>query len=125
MSKRSLKVTGFTRFFLVMLIVAPLAYIAATYYNGQDGLKDIKELLGIEKPSDSSEEDVNEELNRQDVVPISQSSSEKSLREENARLQEELEFKTKRVEELFRENEELRRQLDALEQTKNKNSANL
>ncbi|MBK8563797.1 MAG: hypothetical protein IPN76_10765 [Saprospiraceae bacterium] len=45
MSKHPVRFTGFTRFFLVMLLVAPIAYIAASYYNGEDGIQKIKQLL--------------------------------------------------------------------------------
>lgn len=40
-----LKTTGFTRFLLMLIIVAPLAYIGASYYNGEDPLKNIRELF--------------------------------------------------------------------------------
>jgi hypothetical protein len=42
------KMTGFARFFILMLFVVPIAYIGASYYNGQDGIQNIKNLLGIE-----------------------------------------------------------------------------
>lgn len=35
------KMTPFARLLLVILIVAPLAYIGASYYNGEDPLKNI------------------------------------------------------------------------------------
>jgi len=39
------KVTGFTRFLLVMLILAPLAYVVASYVNGKNGVEELKKLL--------------------------------------------------------------------------------
>jgi hypothetical protein len=42
------KMTGFARFFILMLFVVPIAYIGASYYNGQDGVQNIKNLIGIE-----------------------------------------------------------------------------
>lgn len=44
-----MKMTGFARFIMVMLVVCPLAYLAATYYNGEDGIGKIKNLLGLDK----------------------------------------------------------------------------
>lgn len=34
--------TGFAKFFLFLIIAAPLAFIGASYYNGQDPFKTIK-----------------------------------------------------------------------------------
>ena len=36
------KVTGFTRFILIMVILVPLAYVIASYYNGKDGIEELK-----------------------------------------------------------------------------------
>jgi hypothetical protein len=49
------KATGCARFFLVLIILAPLAYLGASYYNGQDGIENVKSLLGIgDDDSDSA-----------------------------------------------------------------------
>ena len=40
------KVTGFARFVVVMLFVAPVAFLAASYFNGEDGMQNLKEMLG-------------------------------------------------------------------------------
>lgn len=47
--KRRFRLTGFARFFFVMLFIVPLAYFGAAYYNGEDGLQNLKNLLGIDK----------------------------------------------------------------------------
>jgi len=47
MTKR-IRLTGFARFLFVMVILVPAAYIGASYYNGEDGIHNIKKLLGIE-----------------------------------------------------------------------------
>ena len=39
------KVTGFTRFILIMVILVPLAYVIASYYNGKDGIEELKKLV--------------------------------------------------------------------------------
>ncbi len=46
---RRTRLTGFTRFLIVMIFLVPIAYIGASYYNGQDGLENIKNLIGIGK----------------------------------------------------------------------------
>ncbi len=125
MSKRPLKVTGFTRFFLVMLVVAPLAYLAATYYHGQDGLKNIKDFLGIENTVEQNESVNPETTETSEVKTVNQNQPDAALEAENRRLKEELEYKTKRIEELFRENEELRRKLEAADKPGGNQSTNL
>lgn len=39
------KVTGFTRFILIMIVLVPLAYVIASYYNGKDGIEELKKLV--------------------------------------------------------------------------------
>ncbi|MCB0519207.1 MAG: hypothetical protein KDD27_09720 [Saprospiraceae bacterium] len=120
MAKRTLRVTGFTRFFLVMIIVAPLAYIGASYYNGDNGVEKIKSFLNMQAEDETAE---SEQPGNDNVKPVNQSPANAqkiiSLETENKRLQEELDFKTKRVDELYRENEELKRKLESMEKTLN------
>ncbi len=122
MSKRPIRVTGFTRFFIVMLLVAPLAYIGANYYNGEDGIEKIKDLLHLNKSTTAVEP--KQATSDSDAIKINESPSTKALVEENEKLREELEFKKKRNDELYRENEELKRKLEssekALEESKSK-----
>ncbi|MFT4758179.1 MAG: hypothetical protein ACI9XO_002436 [Paraglaciecola sp.] len=47
MAGSKLRVTGFTRFLLFMMIVVPAAFIGSSYYNGEDGLQKAKDLVGI------------------------------------------------------------------------------
>jgi len=44
-----MRLTGFTRFLIVMVFLVPIAYIGASYYNGQDGLENFKNLIGLGK----------------------------------------------------------------------------
>lgn len=122
MSKRPIRVTGFTRFFLVMLLVAPLAYIGASYYNGEDGIQKMKDLLKIGNSSSASEESSSNESKGTTLNVNEAPSNSANLELENKRLKDELDFKSKRVDELYRENEELKRKLEssekALEATK-------
>lgn len=111
MAKRPLRVTGFTRFMLVMLLVAPLAYIAASYYNGEDGIQNIKNLLNIDRKEASAEPAADDA----ETKPVNQSPSAKGTDAELKKLKEELEFKSKRVDELYLENEQLKREVERLE----------
>jgi hypothetical protein len=53
-----LKTTGFTRFLLMLIIVLPLAYIGASYYNGEDPVANIKSLFNKEAPANTQEAEV-------------------------------------------------------------------
>ena len=122
MSKRPIRVTGFTRFFIVMLLIAPLAYIGASYYNGEDGIGKFKRLFHLDKSSATSQTELSASGDK--PLQANESPSSKALAQENERLKEELEFKKKRNDELYRENEELKRKLEsaekALEESKSK-----
>ncbi len=45
MAKRKYKLTGFARFFIVLMFLAPIAYLAASYLNGEDGVENIRQLF--------------------------------------------------------------------------------
>ena len=42
------RITPFARFLIFALIAAPLIYLGSAYINGEDGVQNIKQLLGIE-----------------------------------------------------------------------------
>ncbi len=113
MSKRPIRITGFARFFIVMLFVAPLAYIGASYYNGEDGIEKIKDILNIGESSTTTKQE--QPASDSEAIQVKNSPSTKALEVENEKLKEELEFKKKRNEELYRENEELKRKLESAE----------
>jgi len=52
-----LKLTGFARLLIFMVFFAPLAYLGASYYNGEDGIGNIKKLLKIEASTGTSTEE--------------------------------------------------------------------
>lgn len=97
MSKR-LKMTPFARFFLVMIVLAPLAYIGASYYNGEDGIQNLKNLLGIGKEKTTV------------TVPVKETGADDGA---TVSLQEQIDSLRDRVEQLERENEELKQKLDS------------
>ncbi|MBR9922135.1 MAG: hypothetical protein GYB31_14955 [Bacteroidetes bacterium] len=102
MARRSkLRVTGFTRFLLVMIIVVPLAYLGAAWYNGEDGVANIKSWFG----QDEGVEQVDDT-----------SSNQTPNRNNDASLQRELDYFKKRVDELEADNKKLQQQVWELKQ---------
>lgn len=93
------KSTPFARFFVAMLFIAPLAYIGASYMNGQDGLQNIKNLFTGEKTEVSKETIPNDET----TYSMDQ-------------LKKDLELKNMQIEELSKENEAWKSKYEALEQ---------
>lgn len=121
MSKR-LKVTPFARFFLAMLVIAPLAYIGASYLNGQDGLQNIKNLFNGEKTEvvQNSELETtataNETSNTNTNANYNNNTdAETATTAELEKLQEDLDYKNQRIEELLKENERLKEKNATLE----------
>ncbi len=102
MPRSKFKLTGFARFFIAMLFIAPLAYIGASYYNGEDGLENIKNLfkIGESESTDSSTKPM-------DAVETSdKTKSEQDLIEEKQRLEEEIKKKNDQIEKLNKQLEE-------------------
>ena len=100
---RKARLTVFSRFLIMMLIVGPLAFLGASYYNGEDGVQTIKDLLNNKK-----EKVTETRTNRTDKV-------DEEATYKIRKLEENLEYKDKRIEELRQENEELRQRIDRLE----------
>lgn len=94
--RKKYKMTGCARFFIAMIILAPLAYLGASYYNGQDGIQNIKNFLGFGQSSDVQDDDT-------------YTGTEEDLRKQ-------LRTKDKAIERLTRENEDLQQRIDLMEQ---------
>ena len=47
--------TGCARFFLVMIVLAPLAYIGASYFQGEDGIENVKKIFQFGNSSEDSD----------------------------------------------------------------------
>lgn len=43
------KMTGFSRMLLFLIVLLPAAYFGASYYNGEDPIANIKDMLGMEQ----------------------------------------------------------------------------
>ncbi|GLR19221.1 hypothetical protein [Portibacter lacus] len=52
--RRKYKMTGCARFFIFLLIFTPLVLIGVSYYNGNNPINQIKELLNIESDSNNN-----------------------------------------------------------------------
>lgn len=111
MARRSLRLTPFTRFLLIMLIVAPLAFMGAAYYNGEDGWAKLKELVGIgqtespqPRPNDTTE---------LPAAPVNTDAL--TAQEEISNLKKLVGDQEQKIKDLLNENQELRNRLEELE----------
>ncbi len=111
MARRKMKLTGFARFLLVMIILAPLAFIGASYYNGEDGIENFKNLFkgkfstGKTEKVETKEEAKTEEATK----PMSEIEVDARIKQ----LKSELEFKTEQYDKVFQENTDLKTELEA------------
>ncbi len=101
---RKVKMTGFARFLIAMLIIGPLAYLAASYYNGEDGIGNIKKLLGLEEQTEIVEDHSN-----------NTNAANESTTLDLKRLEDELELKEQQIKKLYQENGDLTKQLEQKE----------
>lgn len=98
------KLTGFSRFLVVMLFLVPGAYIGASYYNGEDGLQNIKELLGLDKSESVTATSTSSST-------TTANSATEDLPTDVKMLQDELRDLRRRIEAMERENKELKEQI--------------
>lgn len=93
---RKYKMTGCARFFLVLIVLAPLAYIGASYAKGEDGIANFKNLIGLgDTPAGSGDESTYDNT--------------------SGDLRKELEERDRKIRRLEKENDDLQEQIDALE----------
>ncbi len=129
MASKKFKLTGFARFFIVMLFLAPLAYIGASYANGEDGIENIKNLFKGKFSSESSQEEStntsNEQTKTVDIPTPSTSSSNvdqaeldskdekiQELIDRNIKLQDKLDSKTEELEDVKEQLETIKKALN-------------
>jgi hypothetical protein len=96
---RKLKLTGFARFFILLLILTPIAYMVASYVNGEDGLGNIKRLIGIAEQTDSPAE---ERKGQTTTLPV-ETSDTQGLEEQIQALNDSIRAKDLQIQELKRE----------------------
>ena len=118
-TRKKFKLTGFARFFLLMIVLAPLAFIGASYYNGEDGIENLKNLFkgkfNFEK-KEAEKEEVKDVQNETSEVLVKTPPSKIEINSQLAKLQDELDFKNQKVDSLYKENAALK----ALIETKDK-----
>lgn len=87
--KRKYKTTGCAKFILMLVILAPLAYLGASYFNGQDGIQNIRDLFG----GNGDRTQVVESRDTDDLTDQIKDLREevKALEKENDRLKSDLE----------------------------------
>lgn len=91
------KTTGCLRFFIVLIILIPLTVLVASYIRGEDGLTNLKNMFKLEtlrhlvtgklKDANNAQSDDTADYTEQ-LRELEQENEQ--LREENARLQKEL-----------------------------------
>jgi len=105
---RKARLTVFSRFIIMMLVVGPLAFLGASYYNGEDGVATIKDLFNKGNTENVTETRTNR------TEPSSIEADDKVILKIR-KLEEELEYKQKRLDEMYKENEALKQRVDKLE----------
>lgn len=116
---RKYRLTGCARFLIFVLIATPIAYFAASYYNNQNPIQTVQTWFSgesaeqaVEKkmaPPPSSPDSPAAVIDKDSAPDIKRESIPASHRET---FREILEHKDRRIEELIRENERLRNQLE-------------
>jgi peptidoglycan hydrolase CwlO-like protein len=119
MARKKFKLTGFARFLLVMVVLAPLAFIGASYYNGEDGIENLKRLFkgnfNFDKKEIVVDEEPKEEKNDESKALIDTAPSEVEINSQVAKLQDELDYKSQKVDSLYKENAVLKSEIEAKE----------
>jgi len=104
MARGTSQMTGFARFFIFLIITAPLIFFGVTYYKGEDPIQTLKNAFGEQK------EVVESQPEKQKPAAVSPP-SETEVNSELAKLRDKMEFTEKRNSELYKENEELKSDL--------------
>jgi hypothetical protein len=116
MTRKKFRLTGFARFFLVMIVLAPLAFIGASFYNGENGIENLKNLfkgkLKFEK-EEVKQIEKPEEKDDESKVLVNPAPTEVEINSQVAKLQDELNFKNQKVDSLYKENAALKSQIEA------------
>jgi len=103
MARSKFKITGFARLVIFLLFVAPLAYIGASYYNGQDGIENIKNLFSAGK-----EKVVNKTSSTETAEPVSTELVDGTV----AKLKDENKYLEQKNNELYQEKEKIKQELE-------------
>lgn len=83
------KLTPFSRLLLFLLIFVPIAYVGASYYNGEDPVANIKKVLGMDQTNPAATEDTapaSAPSNNDADTGTTTFENVQKIREENTRL---------------------------------------
>lgn len=83
---------------LMLVILAPAAYIGASYYNGEDPLQNVKEITGMESADQDTKKATKKRTSKSEL---------ETLKAENKKLKKMIEQKDKEIQQL---EEQLRNQ---------------
>jgi hypothetical protein len=67
MAKSKLRMTGFARLLIAMIVILPLAFLGATFIKGGDGLTDLKEMMGISSSDSEVVKDVEADVSSESI----------------------------------------------------------
>ena len=104
------KMTGFTKFLILMIIVGPLAFLGASYYRGEDGIAAIKSLFSKNKAH------VVTEITEDEVTPQPKVAGDRDkvvLESQLNKYKDELAQKDRVIDTLYLENTKLKSDLAA------------
>lgn len=107
---RRIKLTAFTRFLLVMIILVPLAFVGASLYNGKDPIVEAKKLLGIEQTTNQTQP---AQTNGDTDRSVTTANGKEDLQPSDIQVQ--MQDMKKRMEQLERDNLELQKKLKQYE----------
>ena len=105
---RKARLTVFSRFLIMMLVVGPLAFLGASYYNGENGVETVKDLF-----NQGGKESVTETRTNRSEANDTEADDKATYKIQ--KLEEALEYKQKRLDEMHKENEDLKQKIDELE----------
>jgi hypothetical protein len=109
------KTTGCFRFVVFMIILAPIVYLAASYYNGQDGIQNIRNYINKAKSTVGIKDKV------KSTNPVENKSTEKDVTEPAADdkildLKVQVSLKDKEINALIQQNLDLKQKLKECEE---------
>ena len=105
---RKARLTVFSRFLIMMLVVGPLAFLGASYYNGENGVETVKDLF-----NQGGKESVTETRTNRSEANDTEADDKATYKIQ--KLEEALEYKQERLDEMHKENEDLKQKIDELE----------
>ena len=102
---RSYRLTGFARFFIVMLLLVPIAFFVASYINNEDPIEGFNKLIG--KETTKTEEVISDKKTQENAQNVEQANSQAVNTDLKEKVKK-LEDKVKDLEsKLYQKNEEI------------------